>query len=278
MGVSAGTPLFPGDAGLIIGEGLARKLGVSLIDAETAWVNLMAQSVEQGISLASFAVVGITDTGVPQQDEGLVIVSREAGLDFLGLGNTASVVEVRLEDEADQADCIASITEAMEQRHRRIEIKDWMDLNPSFAQIDALNQVQYTILTAILCVLVFTSLIQALSAAFKERLPEFGMLEAVGLRKGAIAFLLITEVVFMSLIALAIGLFASWGIAHLVSILNIKLYFPGYSTGYTLFFLFTPVDMALGAAFVFTACMLAMFGPLFPMLRFSVAHLMYHSV
>jgi putative ABC transport system permease protein len=121
-------------------------------------------------------------------------------------------------------------------------------------------------------------LIQALSAAFKERLYEFGMLEAVGLKKGNISFLLVTEVFFLSFIAIAFGLFLTWIISGIISILPIKLYFPGYSEGYKLFFVFTVTDIVEAVLFIFVTCILAMFGPVIHILRFQIAHLMYHSV
>jgi putative ABC transport system permease protein len=278
IGVSAGTPLFQGDEGLVIGQGLARKLDISLDDGSESFVNIMSQSAENGISLASFDVAGITDTGVPQNDEGLVIASRKAALEFFGFEDTASFVEVRLTSGDEQDGLIQYIQKEMASRNYTVEIRTWMQLNPSFTEINALNMVQQNILTAIFCVLVFTALIQALSAAFKERLYEFGMLEAVGLRKGAISFLLVSEVVFLAFIAIAFGLLLTGGIAKVVSMLPIMLHFPGYSQGYKLFFLFTAADIGETVLFIFVTCVLAMLGPVLQIVRFQVAHLMYHSV
>jgi putative ABC transport system permease protein len=278
VGVTAGTPVFQGDEGLVIGHGLARKLGINLGNEDESFVNIMSQSTQNGVSLASFDVVGITDTGVPQNDEGLVISSREAALEFFGFENTASFIEIRLTDDNEQDKIIQYIIDETSRHGYTIEIKTWTQLNPSFAQINAMNKVQQNILTTILCILVFTALVQALSAAFKERLHEFGMLEAVGLKKSAISFLLITEVVFISIIAIAFGLAVTAGIAKIISIFPITLHFPGYSEGYKLVFLFTSTDIAKAILFIFVTCIFAMLGPVTHILRFQVTHIMYHSV
>jgi putative ABC transport system permease protein len=278
IGVTIGIPIFQGDDGFVIGRGLALKLGIDLDNNDESFVNIMSRTAKNGISLASFDVVGITDTGVPQNDEGLVIASREAILEFLGVENTASFVEVRLSSDDEQDIIIQHIKDEMSRHNYNIEIKTWEQLNPSFTDINALNIVQQNILTTILCILVFTALIQALSTAFKERLYEFGMLEAVGLKKSNISFLLIAETIFMSFMAIAFGLILTWGIAKIISILPITLHFPGYSGGYKLIFLFTTTDIIETILFIFVTCIFAMAGPMLHILRFQIAHLMYHSI
>jgi putative ABC transport system permease protein len=278
FGITGGNPVFPGDDSLVLGSRLAETLGFfenSRFINEGGYVNIMTSLESSGLSLGSFAIAGITDTGVPQNDEGLVIASRKSILDFLGLDDIATYIQVYLLDDKNTPDMETYIAGEARKLGLNIETRNWIQLNPSFSQINTLNEIQCAIFSGILCFLIVISITQSLSAAFNERLSEFGTLEAIGLGKQKITVLLALEVLLLSALGLGFGILFSWFAEKAVAALNIMLTFPGYSASYPLRFYLQPKDIAGSALFVLAACFLAMASPVYHIRRNTVIRLIY---
>lgn len=201
-GVCEGTPVFPNSENLVLGKVLADNLGINSPDE---YVNILTNSPNSGMSLSSFSVSGFTDTGIPENDAGLVIASRQTIIDFLGEENIASHIQVFLKKNKD-LQCFES---AIKEEFPEYEIKNWIELNPSYNQVNSMNEMQYKVVSIIMCILVFVSLTQSLSTAFNERLYEFGMLESIGLKKLKISLMLYIEVLFLVIIGVILGLIFS---------------------------------------------------------------------
>ncbi|AEE17414.1 ABC transporter permease [Treponema brennaborense] len=272
-GVLYGKPVFKNSDSIVIGTLLAEKLGINFDSLENSYGNVLSNTNDSGISLASFNIAGITSTGIPQNDEGLLIASRASILEFLGLDNIASYLQVYTRND--------SYTKEMQENLQKklsasFEVKNWIEMNPSYNQINAMNEVQCTIISVIMCALVFISLTQSISTAFNERLYEFGTLEAIGLKKNKLIVLLINEVVFLSLIGILGGVLFSVFLSKFITFLKITFTPPGYSEGYLLNFFVTSEIVSLAVFFVFLTCILAMIIPIYHVLTNSVVKLMHH--
>lgn len=156
------------------------------------------------------------------------------------------------------------------------QIKSWLELNPSYSQVNAMNEMQYRIISIIMCVLVFVSLTQSLSTAFNERLYEFGTLEAIGLKKLNLILLLIMEVILLILLGLALGLTFSKIFDFVVTRSKIIFIPPGYSEGFLLRFYITFKNIIFSCFFIFATCLLAMIVPVINVLKNTVVRLMNH--
>jgi putative ABC transport system permease protein len=278
FGVVDGTPLFPGGGGFVVGSKLAETLDIykdNKLPVEEIFVNIMASLGPSGLSLGSFAVSGVTDTGIPQNDEGLVIASRSEILDFFGFDNTATYIQVYLYNDKKTGDVEKYIRNEAETKNIAVETRNWRQLNPGYSQINTLNEIQCSVFSVILCILIFISITQALSTALNERLSEFGTLEAIGLKKKKITALLVFEVLFLSQLGLCLGIVFAYAAKSLVAGLNIMLTFPGYSTAYPLQFFLLFDDIAGSALFIFAACVLAMVSPVRHILHNTVIRLIY---
>src|SRR5574344_561491 len=65
-GVCEGSPVFPNSENLVLGKNLAENLGIDSLDE---YVNILTNSPNSGMSLSYFSVSGLTDTGIPENDE-----------------------------------------------------------------------------------------------------------------------------------------------------------------------------------------------------------------
>lgn len=266
-GVCEGVPVFPNSENLVLGKVLAENLGINSTDE---YVNILTNSPDSGMSLATFSVSGLTDTGVPENDAGLVIASRQTIIDFLGEEDIASYIQVFLKKNND----LKNFETKLKEEFPEYEIKDWIELNPSYNQVNSMNEMQYKVVSIIMCILVFVSLTQSLSTAFNERLYEFGMLESIGLKKWKISLMLFLEVLFLVIFGVILGLIFSGFTNLIIKACNIEFIPPGYSSGFILNFYITKINIISSIIFIFVTCFLAVLIPIKNVLRNTVVNLM----
>ncbi|NLM00781.1 MAG: ABC transporter permease [Treponema sp.] len=269
--VIEGMPVFNGENKIVIGNLLAEKLNIDEVDEQ--YLNILSSSAENGISLASFELAGITTTGIPQNDKGLLIASRDVIIDFLGIENSASVIKFFLTDDSEKVS-VMDILKNKLQDSDGFSIKDWMELNPNYAQINTMNETQYLIISGILSVLVFIALMQALISAFNERLREFGTMEAIGFKKKDVIVLMLSEAFWLALIGIIIGVVCSYGFALIVRSSHIEIIPPGYSEGYKLIFYLTVKDIVKNSFFIFITCICATVYPIISVMKKDVTRLL----
>jgi putative ABC transport system permease protein len=276
FGVSQGTPIFSSDDGIVIGSVLAQKLHFVMNDDGIQFLSLMSNSPEAGLCLGSFHVSGIVDTGVPQNDEGLLLSTRQTALSLLNMEDAASYVQVYLHSNETLHEVKKEFEAEFKKNKLPFSIKTWEELNPSFKQVNDLNETQFFIISLILGLLIFISLMQTLSTAFLERLDEFGTIEAIGMPKRKIIVMLLCETVFLILFGLAAAGIVSCCADKFVNLFNIKMTPPGYSISYPLQFYFVPVKVFHSILFVIASCFFAVLIPICAICRNTVVRLINH--
>lgn len=269
---NTGTSIFPDDEGILLGNVLHKNLGYSSFK-DDLYLTLMANSPETGISLASVKVQGLTTSGVLKNDEGLLVATRKTVLELLEMDDCASFIQVYVSDKKDVTSVIEDLNVFFQQEQLPLGIKTWQELNPSFEQVNSLNDFQFYVISIILSVLIFIALLQSISTSFAERLGEFGTLEAIGLRKYNIIFMLICEILYLVGIGLTLGVLFSFLGNKIVQTFDITMTPPGYTEGFPLLFYIKGKDLFFSCLFIFITCMLSIFIPLFSIYKNSVVKL-----
>lgn len=274
-GITEGTPLFADDQGVVLGEGLFNALNIDL-NAEHS-VNLMTSNITGDISVGSFDVTGYLTTGNVQTDSGLVIASRKILLALFELDDTATYMRLFLKHDEDLKQVECSLHNFFREHNLDFETRNWKQLNPMWEQINGLNEIQFSVVSAILCVLIFVSLTQSLSANFMERIGEFGTMEAIGLKKTAVVWLLVIEVCLLSVCGILLGIVLAQFGNLTTEFLRIKWTPPGYSTPYLLHFFITAHSMMITQFFIFITCLTAIIYPIYTVKKHSSISLMHYT-
>ncbi len=93
----------------------------------------------------------------------------------------------------------ARIREILAKSYPELECRTWIELAPFYEQITAYLQVIFLFMASIIaCIVVFT-IYNTLAAAIVERTVEIGTLRAMGVNRGRIATLFLSEAVFMGI-------------------------------------------------------------------------------
>lgn len=197
--IIAGRYLVDNDPnGMVLGEGLARKLDLAVGD-EAVFVT---QAADGSIGNDLLYVRGIFATGDSRNDSRLVLAS----LPWL---QTTLVMEGRIHEVAMSVDNPMNAAMTAERLNRtltgQLEVLDWGALLPEMREAIAAYDVSRMIVVTILYLATGLGILNTFFMSVMERTREFGILMAQGLRPWAVRRLVLLETLLMGCIALLIG-------------------------------------------------------------------------
>ncbi|MEJ2217430.1 MAG: FtsX-like permease family protein [Gemmatimonadota bacterium] len=196
---------------IVLGKRLVDRLGLKLGDR----VVLTATGPDGELTRALFHLSGVFQTGTREVDEMMGYTTLAAAGKAVGMNGALTQIGVRADHDANVDSVAAHIRAAVNPSADSLEVLTWRDAVPEmvgFVQID--NAFGYIYIIVIFGVVMF-SITNTFLMAVMERVREFGLLNALGLRNIRIGRLLLTETVLMTLIAMAVGFLIGYG-GHLI--------------------------------------------------------------
>lgn len=163
---------------IILGSELAGNLGVRTGD----WVTMISPTgrltpMGQTPKSKLFQVVGMLQSGMYEYDNTLVYVDLPAAQQFLGIGDTVTGVEIRLQDIYEAAKVSESLRERLGAPYWA---RDWMQMNRSlFSALKLEKVVMFVILTLIILVAAF-NIVSSLIMLVMEKGRDIAILKAMG--------------------------------------------------------------------------------------------------
>lgn len=170
--------------GIIIGEDLARKLGVSVGDIITL-VNPLGEETSIGIvpKMRKFQVVGLFDAGMYDYNTGFVYIALPEAQKFFDMPSRVSGIQVRV-DEIYQADKIASaIQSAVGYPYYT---RNWMEMNKNFFSALLLEKIGMSLLLVVIIIVASFNIIGTLTMIVMEKSREIAILKSMGASSSSI--------------------------------------------------------------------------------------------
>ena len=194
-----------GPPGIIVGEELASRLGITVLSS----VNLLSpagQKTAAGFTpkIKPFRVVGIFNSGMYEYDSSLAYISLGAAQDLLGFSeNMASGLEIRVAD-VDRAGEIAPRVSGALGGHP-FYVRTWMQMNESlFAALELEKTAMFIILVMIVLVGTF-SIVTSLIMLVMEKTKDIAILMSMGAREKNIRNIFMLQGTIIGLIGTALG-------------------------------------------------------------------------
>lgn len=190
---------------IVLGSRLAERLGVEIGDR----VVFTGTRPDGEITRALFHLSGIVGTGQRQLDEVIAYATLEAARRALGMDGQLTQIGILAEPGTDAevlADRVRTALGANGGAASHLEVLSWREAVPEmvgFLEIDAAFAL---IIVAVLFVVVLFSITNTFLMAVMERVREFGLLNALGMRGRGIGILLLAETAILALLAIAAGL------------------------------------------------------------------------
>ena len=186
---------------LILGAVIVEKLELELGDR----VVLTASQPDGEVTRALFHLTGIIKTGFQEMDEMVGLTTLEAARNAVEAPGVLTQVGVVTEGELPSDTVAVRIRRALGSGMAGLEVLTWQEAVPEmvgFIEID--DAFLYIYLIVIFAIVAF-AIANTFLMAVMERVREFGLLNALGLRGGGVARLLLTETLLMTGLALTIG-------------------------------------------------------------------------
>lgn len=192
----------PDDDTVVIGRHLAERLNTRIGKR----VIVMAQAADGTLAQRSFDVVGLFAGNATAEDE-FAFTGIAAGQEMLGVGDAISEVSFSLPDDSALADTL----EALRGAAPDLDVRSWKELSPLAALMNDFMDGFVAVWLLIMFVLMAIGIVTTQLMAVFERVREFGLLQALGMRPRLILVQVALESAMLVGIGVVVGLIASIG-------------------------------------------------------------------
>jgi putative ABC transport system permease protein len=226
--ISAGQNLSTDDpTGIIMGEGLARNLGVNVGDS----VILLANTASRGINAVEVTIRGLFTTVTKSYDDSALRIPIATARQLLR--TKGSHIWVVLLNDTSQTHTVRSALQNMLPMDK-FEIVPWYRLSDFYNKTVALFTKQIHGIKLIIALIILLSISNTMTTNVMLRIGEIGTSLALGVKRAGIVRIFLTEGIllgcFGGLLGLAVGLL----LAGMISSIGIPMPPPpGMARGYT---------------------------------------------
>jgi ABC-type lipoprotein release transport system permease subunit len=200
--VENGSWLEQEDEGVVLGEGVARKLGVAVGDT----VYLRVHDRYSAPNLLAVPVRGLFRLGYPLMDESLIICSLSAAEDFLRTDGGVTRLVIATDGTISPEKAAAELNLLLPPS---LQAYGWKRFAETMVAAVRADSGGFFLLMAILTLLIFLNILNSMSMTVRERGREIGTMRAIGMRRDELKKLLFFESLTLALMAAFFGLIIS---------------------------------------------------------------------
>ncbi len=212
---SALSPLFlvqgrrprPGERTLVLGQALAQHLGVQVGDT----LVLITQDAYGSLAVDLFPVSGLYRSGNPDADPFLVLLDLQAAQRFLAMPHRVTEVALWTRDFVNPTPTAREVQQAL---GPEVQVLTWKQDHPEIDQLLKLDSGGGWVVVYMLVFLVVLIVLSTLYMNVVERVREFGVMMALGVRPRWIRWIVLLESLWIavlgSLLGLSTGFALSW--------------------------------------------------------------------
>lgn len=210
--IKSGEFLQAGDArGAVIGDRMAEDMGIGIGDKMV----IMAMDSSGNIAGEALRVRGLLHLGSAELDRSLVLVSHKT-LQGMLLVNGYHTVAVKVKDLS-RADEIAARLKPGDD----VVARSWRDFMPALEQTVSMKRGSASAILLLFMLLAISAIASSMLMSVKQRVREFGIMQAVGMKPAGIFFMVITEGVLLASVGMILGLALGFLITWILSLTGI---------------------------------------------------------
>ncbi|MGA2481086.1 MAG: FtsX-like permease family protein [Spirochaetia bacterium] len=238
--VTAGSFLPDGRAGgapsgIAVSVGIARILDLKLGDP----VVVLVQDSTGGPYYLSYPLTGIFSSGTPETDDFVFFMSLSDARKLLDLPGQATEIRMTFKD----ADSAAFASERLSAllSDERPSIETWRDIQGGLIALIRLGDLYTAVINLIVIIVAGTVITSSVLMTIFQRIPTFGTLRAIGLKRRQLFRIILEEGILLGLIGSALGVAVGLPLAIYFEIhgLNVGAVSKALGTGTTYHFALT---------------------------------------
>lgn len=191
----------PGSAEILIGAILAEQLEVAIGDT----LILLGQTAYRSMSGIRAEVTGLARSGLDPIDRNVLFMPLDQVQVMTDLNDGTTEILVFAED-VDQVDIlVASLTSELDGLVAGgLGIQSWMDQGQLVQMMDSASSI-FGVVVFILMLMAGLIIVNTMLMTILERTQEFGMLSAIGMRRGKIVALILNEGLVIGIVGALLG-------------------------------------------------------------------------
>jgi ABC-type lipoprotein release transport system permease subunit len=189
------------DSRVLVGKELARQLETQI----GRRLVIITQGMDGRNREAGFRIAGTYDadgTGL----EKMFVFTGITALQEMVDARVVTEISVKVSEQPEEARTRAALTSDFAD----LEVRNWQELEPQAAAMFAYADSAIFIWFLVMMGALIFGLMNTLITAVMERIREFGMLRAVGMRPGAVVLQVVVESTLIMLIGIVVGLLLGW--------------------------------------------------------------------
>jgi lipoprotein-releasing system permease protein len=216
------TALRPGGFGIVIGDELARQLGVSVGDKVTL-ITPEGNITPAGMMprLKQFSVVGIFRMNMYEVDSSFAMVDLHDAQVLFRMGNDVTGVRLKLDDVMAAPEVKAQL---LTQLRPDATVSDWTDMNSNYFRAVQIEKRMMTIILTLIVAVAAFNLVSTLVMVVTDKQADIAILRTLGAAPGSVMSIFMIQ----GAVAGVLGTFAgvlggvlvSWNIGPIVGVIE----------------------------------------------------------
>jgi putative ABC transport system permease protein len=183
---------------IVIGNKLAENLGLK----ERSKIVLSFQGLDGSIIYGAFRVTGIYRTESTQFNRSSVFVKEEDLLSLLDSEPFYHEIVIRLSS----VQYVEQVYSDLRTELETLSVKEWKELAPDLKLMDEMAGTQLTIFLGIILFALLFGITNTMLMSVMERVREFGVLMAIGMKKSRVFLMIIIETIALAMTGGFIGM------------------------------------------------------------------------
>ena len=183
---------------IVIGKKLSENLGIR----EKSKIILSFQGFDGSIIYGAFRVTGIYKTESTAFDRMNVFVRQKDLVSLLGSQPISHEIAIKMTSEQ-SADTLYSV---LKNEFPSLSVKSWKDLAPELKLMDEMIDTQLNIFLGIILFALLFGITNTMLMSVMERVREFGVLMAIGMKRRRVFSMIMIETISLSLVGAVIGM------------------------------------------------------------------------
>jgi len=191
---------------IVIGKGIASYFKVGVNDT----LVFMGQGYHGMMASGKFSVSGIIDLKNPVLNKMTVLQSLKDAQDLFSASDKATSLVIDKDENADLIELQNAIQSSLD--IEKYEVLNWEEMMPELQQTIVADSVGGLMMVAILYMILTFGIFGTVLMMTQERKYEFGVLIAIGMKKGKLMWVVFIETIILSLAGVIIGIILSYPI------------------------------------------------------------------
>lgn len=194
-----GSYLSPGQRGVMLGTGLADKLNISIGDS----LILFGQGYHGAMASELLPVVATLKFGSPEIGNRIAYTNLEDAQLMFAAPNRLTAYALNLKEPGAELEITENLRAELPADY---EVMEWREMMPDLVQSIESDRIGGYFTSGILYLIIAFGIFGTALMMIRERQYEFGVLTAVGMKRGLLSQVMTLEMILMGLLGVTIGL------------------------------------------------------------------------